>query len=591
MSLCPKGIRKIEGVISMKNLSVSMKLIVGFGIVLAFLLLSTLLSFYCINTISTQIELYGVYTLPNNTSLWTIRREIVSAQSYLGRAFIEKSPSMVEEMLVQAQEEGKAALNELDKYAANQRDTSLDQQIKELRISLERILAVRSEISVLLKNPTEENLQKGYGLFVEQYIKGFDEANEILIGFTNTANEQAATQRIDSIQAQQIAWVSLSVFAVGSLVATVLVGLAIRRSILIPVREIERVYGEMAKGNMGVSVNYESRDELGRMAKSIKRTNELLSAYIDDISEKLGQISEGDLRVAVDMEYIGDFAAIKHAMEETTLSLNQTLSIINNASEEVTTGAAQVSTGAQALAAGSTEQAATVEELSVSIARISEQAVDNSSNVRVASRYVDQAGAGVTTGNEYMKQLTQAMEEIGNVSNDITKITKMIEDIAFQTNILALNATIEAARAGAAGKGFAVVADEVRNLAAKSAEAAKQTSHLIAESVSTVEKGTELTSQTAQILSEVEQKALIIKERITKIDQASAEQAAAIEQIKLGLNQVSSVVQNNAATAEENSASSEEMSAQALTLRREVGKFRLYEAHQDNRGKAAALVL
>lgn len=575
----------------MKNLSVSMKLIVGFGIVLAFLLLSTLLSFYCINTISTQIELYGVYTLPNNTSLWTIRREIVSAQSYLGRAFIEKSPSMVEEMLVQAQEEGKAALNELDKYAANQRDTSLDQQIKELRISLERILAVRSEISVLLKNPTEENLQKGYGLFVEQYIKGFDEANEILIGFTNTANEQAATQRIDSIQAQQIAWVSLSVFAVGSLVATVLVGLAIRRSILIPVREIERVYGEMAKGNMSVSVNYESRDELGSMAKNIKRTNELLSAYIDDISEKLGQISEGDLRVAVDMEYIGDFAAIKHAMEETTLSLNQTLSIINNASEEVTTGAAQVSTGAQALAAGSTVQAATVEELSVSIARISEQAADNSSNVRVASRYVDQAGAGVTTGNEYMKQLTQAMEEIGNVSNDITKITKMIEDIAFQTNILALNATIEAARAGAAGKGFAVVADEVRNLAAKSAEAAKQTSHLIAESVSTVEKGTELTSQTAQILSEVEQKALIIKERITKIDQASAEQAASIEQIKLGLNQVSSVVQNNAATAEENSASSEEMSAQALTLRREVGKFRLYEAHQDNRGKAAALVL
>ncbi len=575
----------------MKNLSVSMKLIIGFGIVLAFLLLSTLLSFYCINTINTQIELYGVYTLPNNTSLWTIRREIVSAQSYLARAFIEKSPSMVEEMLVQAQEEGKAALNELDKYAANQRNTSRDQQIKELRISLERILAVRSEISVLLKNPTEENLQKGYDLFVGQYIKGFNEASEILIGFANTANERAATQRIDSIQAQQIAWVSLSVFAVGSLAATVLVGLAIRRSILIPVKEIERVYGEMAKGNMGVSVNYESRDELGSMAKSIKRTNELLSAYIDDISEKLGQISEGDLRVAVDMEYIGDFAAIKHAMEETTLSLNQTLSIINNAAEEVSTGAAQVSTGAQALAAGSTEQAATVEELSVSIARISEQAVDNSSNVRVASRYVDQAGAGVTTGNEYMKQLTQAMEEIGNVSNDITKITKMIEDIAFQTNILALNATIEAARAGAAGKGFAVVADEVRNLAAKSAEAAKQTSHLIAESVSTIEKGTELTSQTAQILSEVEQKALIIKERITKIDQASAEQAAAIEQIKLGLNQVSSVVQNNAATAEENSASSEEMSAQALTLRREVGKFRLYETHQNNRGKAAALVL
>lgn len=574
----------------MKNLSVSMKLIIGFGIVLILLLLSTLLSFYSIYNIGNQVELYGVYTLPNNTSLWMIQRDIVSAQAYLARAFIETSPPMVEEMLVMAHEEGKAALNELDRFAANQNTAARDQQIKELRSFLERILSVRSEISVLLKNPTEENLEKGYTLFVEQYIKGFDEAAGILASFTNAENEWAANQRSECQQLQQMAWITLLAFAVGSLAATVMVGFAIRRSILLPVREIERVYAEMAKGNMGCTIHYESRDELGRMAKSIKRTNDLLSAYISDISDKLGQISEGDMRIAVEMEYIGDFAVIKQAIQETAHALNQTLSIISDAAEGVDTGAAQVATGAQSLAAGSSEQASSLEELSISIASIAEQAAGNSAHVRLASEYMGQAGTGVSQGNQYMRQLTLAMEEIGKVSTDITKITKMIEDIAFQTNILALNAAIEAAGAGAAGKGFAVVADEVRNLAAKSAEAAKQTGDLIAGSAATIQKGTELTSQTAYILRDVEQKTLLVKESIVKIDAASAQQSAAIEQIKLGLNQVSLVVQNNAATAEENSASSEELSAQAHTLRRETGKFRLYQTHQKMRAKAASPV-
>lgn len=573
----------------MKNLSLSMKLLIGFGIVLVLMVLSTLLSFYCINDIGTQVELYGVYTLPNNTSLWTIRRDIVSAQRYLARAFIEKNPSMVEEMLVQAQEDGKAALAQLDFYAANQRNTSRDQQIKELRTTLERITAVRSEISVLLKNPTEENLQQAYGLFVEQYSKGFEDAVDILIAFTETANQRAEDQRTESEHAQRLAWILLSVFAVGSIGVTLVVSFAIRRSILNPIQEIQRVYGEMAKGNMNVTIDYQSRDEMGKMASDIKRTNALLSAYIADISEKLEQISHGDMRIDVEMDYIGDFAVIKQAMQETAASLNQTLSTISVAAEEVNTGAAQVATGAQALAAGSTEQAASVEELSVSIATIAEQASENSANVKLASRYVEQAGVGITEGNERMQQLTEAMEEIGRVSNDITKITKLIEDIAFQTNILALNATIEAARAGAAGKGFAVVADEVRNLAAKSSEAAKQTSDLIAGSVTTVEKGTGLTLQAAQILEDVAQKAHMVNTSIAKIDEASAQQAAAIEQIKLGLGQVSVVVQTNAATAEENSAASEEMSAQSITLRREVGRFRLYTAHERS-GRTALMV-
>jgi len=193
---------------------------------------------------------------------------------------------------------------------------------------------------------------------------------------------------------------------------------------------------------------------------------------------------------------------------------------------------------------------------------------------------VEQAGNGVEIGNEHMGQLTEAMMEINSASSQIANITKVIEDIAFQTNILALNAAIEAARAGNAGKGFAVVADEVRNLAAKSAEAAKQTASLIQTSVDTISKGTQMTTQTAQILMDIREKTKLVIDNIKNIENASIEQAAAIEQIKQGLNQVSSVVQTNAATAEENSATSEEMSAQAATLHDEVSKFKLSSVYE-----------
>jgi methyl-accepting chemotaxis protein len=222
---------------------------------------------------------------------------------------------------------------------------------------------------------------------------------------------------------------------------------------------------------------------------------------------------------------------------------------------------------------------------------LAEEAAENSSNVKVATQYVVEACTGVNTGNEHMKQLTEAMANIGTASSQITNITKVFEDIAFQTNILALNAAIEAARAGNAGKGFAVVADEVRNLAAKSAEAAKQTAELIHRSTATVSEGTQVAEKTAAILHEVEDKAGMANDSIVKIDHASNEQAIAIEQIKLGLNQVSAVVQTNAATAEENSATSEEMSAQAATLHEEVMKFKLdFSRHGNEAIKSISLL-
>ncbi|ADY55500.1 methyl-accepting chemotaxis sensory transducer [Syntrophobotulus glycolicus DSM 8271] len=573
----------------MKNLSISKKLIVGFGIVLALMIMSIVLSIVSISSVGTQTEKYGSMTVPNVSSTWEMRRDLVSAQRYMLRAFVATDRQAIQKELDKSAADAQNILVNLEKYAANQPDSSQNEKVSEFKTVLANAATAREDIVGKLLLGTDQALADAEKKFNEVYVPYFDQAAAIIVELSDAEAVRADQQSAAAKSAQTTAWVMLLVIAAGSLAITVIVISAIRKSILNPVREIVDVYEEMAKGNMQVDIQYESRDEMGKMAQSIKKTNALLSGYIGDISDKLGQMSHGDMRIRVDMDYIGDFAAIKQAMQNTTSALNDTLSIINTAAEQVSTGAAQVSSGAQALASGSTEQASSVEELTVSIGKIAEQATENSENVKTATQYVEEAVAGVGTGNEHMEQLTEAMAEIGSASDQITNITKVIEDIAFQTNILALNAAIEAARAGNAGKGFAVVADEVRNLAAKSAEAAKQTAELIQASVVTVNKGTQTTAQTAQILHEVGEKAKMVNDSIIKIEQASAEQAGAIEQIKEGLAQVSSVVQTNAATAEENSATSEEMSAQAATLQEEVGKFKLSDGYEQDRPVSSSL--
>ena len=573
----------------MKNLTISMKLIVGFGIVLFLMILCIVLSMFSITQMSEQINLYGDYTVPNTNFTWSMRRDMASVQRHFLRALVSADADSISDEMEQATAEAKVVHETLAEYAANQRNTQQDADISKVKEELESAAAIRTEFTELITSGTAEGLQKAKDLYIKEYAPILDEVENVL-GELNSAEEAAAKeQKVAGANTANLAWVMLIAVAVASILITVAVVFAIRKSILSPVKEIEGVYAQMAKGNMQAQITYDSRDELGSMARSIKTTNALLAGYINDISEKLGQMSQGDMRVSVDMDYIGDFAAIKKAMQNTASALNHTLLTINTAAEQVSTGASQVASGAQALATGSTEQASSVEELSVSITKIAEQAEENSTNVKLAAQYVNQTGTFVKDGSERMKQLTEAMSNIGSASGQIASITKVIEDIAFQTNILALNAAIEAARAGNAGKGFAVVADEVRNLAAKSAEAAKQTADLIQRSVATVAEGTQITAQTAQILQNVEEKSNLVSESIVKIDQSSTEQAVAIEQVKQGLNQVSAVVQTNAATAEENSATSEEMSAQAATLREEVGKFALDSGYEKDSLAAISL--
>ncbi|QEY33938.1 HAMP domain-containing protein [Caproiciproducens galactitolivorans] len=361
---------------------------------------------------------------------------------------------------------------------------------------------------------------------------------------------------------------------IGILIIGFVIILIIRRS-LAPVNKIVTLSQEMGNGNLNSDIHVDTQDELGELAAISKETSQRLSEYVSEISQVLTEISNGNLKVDVTRDYVGDFSPIKKALVKIIDSLNIAFSEIGTAAIQVSTGAEEIANGAQSLSNGATEQAGSLEELSASIDEVSQKVKLNANNANNARILAEDAQRELEIGKETIGEMMAAITEIRDTSMEITKIIKTIDDIAFQTNILSLNAAVEAARAGSAGKGFAVVADEVRNLASKSAEAAKHTTTLIDNSVNAVENGTKIAAKTAELLNLIVAKFTDVNNLVTEIADASNEQASSISQIDTGVSQISSVVQMNSATAEESAASSEELSAQANLLKERVAKFEL----------------
>lgn len=367
------------------------------------------------------------------------------------------------------------------------------------------------------------------------------------------------------------------IISIVSLLA-VLFGIITSQKISKPIKEVSEAANKIAGGDFYVQLQTKASGEVGELVDSFKRIGITLveyKEYIQEIANVLNQIAQGNLCFELKQEYIGEFSKVKDSLLNISENLSQTIENVKSSSEQIAMASSQVASGAQSLAQGTTEQASSIEEFSATIADISMQIKNTANNADLANREVVSTSEEVINSNSQMQEMKLAMNNINAKSAQISKIIKTIEDIAFQTNILALNAAVEAARAGSAGKGFAVVADEVRNLAQKSADAAKNTTMLIEETVQAVERGSQIVDITAQSMINVVAGSDQVRDFVNDIARTSKEQSDAVSQILIGVEQISSVIQSNSATAEESAAASEELSSQADLLKQHVNQFQI----------------
>ena len=405
-------------------------------------------------------------------------------------------------------------------------------------------------------------------------FNSLNSAFDDIIDYNTKGSDDAAEE---SASLYRTATLTMAAVVIAIILVGVFFSFVIIRLIKTPISEIQNAAIKMAEGDLDVKISYTSKDELGVLAVQVGRLIHKLQLIIEDENQFLAKMAEGDFTVDSTCEeaYTGGFYPLLVSFRGIAGKLNDTMLQISQSSAQVAGGAGQVSNGAQALAQGATEQASSVQELAATVDEISNKVNQNADSARQASKAADSVSVKMNVSKEKMQQMTHAMGDISSCSSEISKIMKIIEDIAFQTNILALNAAVEAARAGAAGKGFAVVADEVRNLANKSTEASENIAALIENSLQAIENGTQIADDTAQSLIQAVNDVNEMAGIIEQISEASSDQADSIAQLTVGIDQISNVVQTNSATAEESAAASEELSGQSQLMKSLVGRFQL----------------
>lgn len=413
-------------------------------------------------------------------------------------------------------------------------------------------------------------------VYGEEYSKNIAEINSLKTQFLNMLDQRTSSQIRELELTNNVIKLFLIFFIILIIIIQFLSQVITKKQILMPLLKIKDCMIELSKGNFKSKVDLEpDTSEIGMLVNALLITKNNLETYIDDIDQKLIQMSKGDMRIQIDIDYTGDFKSIKDSLITITNSLNDALKQINVSSDIVMGNANQVSAVTDSLAQSASEQENSLENIFNAIKELRQELAKTSENAKIASSSTNEAGRKLDTSSGQMNSLMEAIEDINIKSEEIGKIIKTIEDIAFQTNILALNAAVEAARAGEAGKGFSVVADEVRNLASKSAEAAKDTTALIEDSIQAVAKGTHIADETAASLSNVVAEAQKVALIIDKIVEEATCQNLKINNMLESINEISSVVQKSSAEAQMNAASSRELNDQSSLLRDLVNQFKL----------------
>lgn len=556
-----------------RKLKVGTKLKYAFTTVIVTLAIAVVVSL--VSIVKMNVDTYKFYkeAYANSTLQMEIRKDIQLVGKYILWSMTTDDASSTQSYSNLAQ---KYADQVGKNVTALEKSYNDKKKVAELKDAIEELKKQRAAVVELAKrNKNDEAL----ALFNSDYNDATEKIQDILVDIGKVASADAKSQYTSARVTGIVSIILMILIGAGTVAFSNVIRTTITGIMLKPIQELEGAAEKLKAGQLDVEINYESPDELGKLAGNFRQACKTLEVIVQDTSYLLGEMAEGNFNVSSNNPqiYIGNFKQQYESMSKLKHELSDTMTQINEASERVASGSGQLAGGAQALAEGATDQAGAVEELTATVESVSGIAESSAESASGAYQMVRTAVEQADQSREELQALTNAMERISSTSQEIQNIIGSIEEIASQTNLLSLNASIEAARAGEAGKGFAVVADQIGKLAGDSAQAAVNTRDLIEKSLQEIENGNQITEKTVAALNKILESMNDFANAVKGASESSTEQANMLKQIEQGIEQISSVVQSNSAAAEETSATSQELSAQSEGLKNLVGRFKLAE--------------